>query len=257
MAIENASATLTAITGIFVQTGFIEIRQGQLDGGTGFIKAVNDSRWSALSGRTWGTLSSWNDNPLPIIWTMDEIDLGEIRRFTLSIQAEFDGTIGYTIWTSDTGAFAGEETETVLVEGDQEIDAFSGRYVRVVARVSGREIRRIAMEANNSTVEIFLQDVNTSTLGGTVNERQVAITRGISGVLEMAIHPKAATSYAVNLYVSDTATSQVLIPVVKSKGATPTFALYGIDNDARDGVVDISIKALPRQALIGGSLYVL
>jgi hypothetical protein len=61
----------------------------------------------------------------------------------------------------------------------------------------------------------------------------------------------------VNLYVSDTATSQVLIPVVKSKGATPTFALYGIDNDARDGVVDISIKALPRQALIGGSLYVL
>ena len=257
MAIENASATLTAVTGILAQTGFIEIRQGQLDGATGFIKAINDSRWSVRTGTTWSNWTSFNDNPLPIIWTMDEIDLGEIRRFTLSIQADFDGTISYTIWTSDTGAFTGEETETVLVEGDQEIDAFSGRYVRVVARVTGREIRRISMEANNSTVEIFLQDVNTSTLGGTVSERQVAITRGISGVLEMAIHPKAATSYPVNLYVSDTATSQVLIPVVKSKGATPTFALYGIDNDARDGVVDISIKALPRQALIGGSLYVL
>jgi hypothetical protein len=257
MAIQSASASLTAVTSIFPQTGFIDIKQGQFDPVSGYIKAINDSRWGARTGTTWSTWTNFNDNPLPIIWTMDEIDLGEVRRFTLSIQADFDGTIGYTIWTSDTGAFAGEETETVLVEGDQEIDAFSGRYVRVVARVTGREIRRISMEANNSTVEIFLQDVNTSTLGGTVNERQVAITRGISGVLEMAIHPKAATSYPVNLYVSDTATSQVLIPVVKSKGATPTFALYGIDNDARNGIVDISIKALPRQALIGGSLYVL
>jgi hypothetical protein len=58
--------------------------------------------------------------------------------------------------------------------------------------------------------------------------------------------------------VSDTANSEILIPVVKSKSSSaPSFALYGIDNDPRDGVVDITITALPRQAMFGGNLVVL
>jgi hypothetical protein len=58
--------------------------------------------------------------------------------------------------------------------------------------------------------------------------------------------------------VSDTATSEILIPVIKSKNTTtPTFALYGIDNDPRDGVVDITVTALPRQAMFRGNLVVL
>jgi hypothetical protein len=49
----------------------------------------------------------------------------------------------------------------------------------------------------------------------------------------------------------------VLIPIVKNKSNTaPTFALYGIDNDARDGVVDIKITALPRMVMYGGRLTV-
>jgi hypothetical protein len=45
--------------------------------------------------------------------------------------------------------------------------------------------------------------------------------------------------------------------VVKNKSATsPTFALYGIDNDPRDGIVDIKITALPRMVMYGGRLTV-
>jgi hypothetical protein len=73
----------------------------------------------------------------------------------------------------------------------------------------------------------------------------------------MKIEPKAPTPYAVNLYVSDTPTSEVLIPVVKSKAAAaPSFVLYGIDNDPRDGVVDITLTTLPRQAMISGNMVV-
>ena len=67
-----------------------------------------------------------------------------------------------------------------------------------------------------------------------------------------------ANNYAVNLYVSDTPTSKILIPVINSKSSSnPSFALYGIDNDPRDGIVDIKITALPRQAMFNGNLVVL
>jgi hypothetical protein len=45
--------------------------------------------------------------------------------------------------------------------------------------------------------------------------------------------------------------------VVKSKSAAaPSFVLYGIDNDPRDGVVDVTLTTLPRQAMTGGNLLV-
>jgi hypothetical protein len=92
----------------------------------------------------------------------------------------------------------------------------------------------------------------------------------------MVITPRAASPYAVDLYVSNTATSVLLTPIVISKTAGgqyittdyiesgyftssfgASFALYGIDNDARDGVVDITIKAMPRQVMSGGNLLVI
>jgi hypothetical protein len=80
----------------------------------------------------------------------------------------------------------------------------------------------------------------------------------VSLIKDIVIQPKAAVSYPVNLYVSDTATSVVVIPVVTSKSPTaPTFALYGIDNDPRDSIVDITVTALPRQVFLAGNLVVL
>jgi hypothetical protein len=80
----------------------------------------------------------------------------------------------------------------------------------------------------------------------------------------------------VDLYVSNTATSVLLTPIVISKTAGGTymasgyyvddyfvnatgasFALYGIDNQPRDGIVDISLKGLPRQVMAGGNLLVI
>jgi hypothetical protein len=92
----------------------------------------------------------------------------------------------------------------------------------------------------------------------------------------MVITPRAPSPYAVDLYVSSSATSVLLTPIVISKTAGGTymaagyyvddyfessfgasFALYGIDNQARDGIVDISLKGLPRQVMAGGNLLVI
>ena len=110
--------------------------------------------------------------------------------------------------------------------------------------------------ANTTVVEILIPNVDSSTLSGTNTNRVISLPAPVSLIKDIHIQVKAATSYPVNLYVSDTATSEILIPVVKSK-TTPSFALYGIDNDPRDGVVDITVKALPRQVMYGGNLVVL
>lgn len=258
MAIKDASAALSVVSTILPITGFINYKQGILDSATGYIKPMSNSRWGSLSGRSWNSWTNFTLTPLPIVWTSDMIDNGEVRYFTLNLKCEADAPVTFVIHTSESGLFLGEEVEHILTEGDTDIPAFYGQYFYVTVRSEANELRRLAIESSNKTVEIFLQDVDTSTLGGTVSNRVLTLPRTVSSISEMAIHPKAATSYAVNLYVSDTPTSEVLIPVVKSKnGSSPSFAMYGIDNDPRDGIVDISIKALPRQALIGGSLYVL
>jgi len=49
-----------------------------------------------------------------------------------------------------------------------------------------------------------------------------------------------------------------LIPVIESKSnTTPTFALYGIDNDPRDGIVDIQITAMRQMVMFEGNIVVL
>jgi hypothetical protein len=258
MATQNAAAALSSTVEFVAITGFIDYKQGLLDPTTVTIKPISNSRWGSLTGTTWGEFTNYRTASFPIKWTGPLNDNGDVRYFTLKITAEFQGSISYIVTTSETGAFTGEEDLYVIEEGNTNIPVFYGRYFYVTAIVVGNELIRFSCEASNKVVEYRYSNVNTSTLGGTTAIRTFTLPRPFSGMAEIAIHPQAAAVYAVNLYVSATATSQALIPVIHSKnGTAPTFTLYGIDNDPRDGVVDITIKAYPRQAMAGGSVYVI
>lgn len=243
---------------IYMETlvGFSSQKKGYIELSDGYVKPYTEGRWGLQT--TWGETRYWGQNPtLPIRWTSELLDLGSVKDFTLNITSEFDGSISYIVHTSDLGLFAGEENEYLIEEGNTNIPAFSGQFVYVTARLNGRQLRRMTIEANSSTVNIQLTNVDTSTLPGTVGNRQLTVGRNISGILDVKVAVRAATAYPVNLYVSDTPTSEVLIPVVRSKGATPTIGLFGIDNDPRDGIVDIEFKALASQVMLGGNVYVL
>jgi hypothetical protein len=181
--------------------------------------------------------------------------------------------MSYEIYTSVTGIFQGEETKTTVTNGDFDISAFYGRYVYVTARVSGNELRKLDITTSSVTQTQTLRDVDTSTLGGTVSARVIPLTRPVSRVMNIVISPKTTTAYAVDLYVSHYATSEVLIPMVISKadaepyfvtdyivsdyyagGGTPSFVLYGLDNQARNGIVDINLEVLPRQVMTTGNI---
>jgi hypothetical protein len=253
----TASATLQSTFSVTPITGFVSYQEGILDSVTGTIKPQSNSLWSALTGKTWTSWSSYTLVGKTIKWTAPEIDLGEIKYFTLNVDCDFDGSLFLRVYVSNTGDWVGEQTEYYIANGNYSVDAFYGRYVYVTAVVDGAELRKFEITTNSNSNTYELLNVDTSTLSGTASSRTIALSRTVSRIIDIQIQPKAATSYAVDLYVSNSATSEVLIPVVKSKtSSAPTFALYGIDNVARDGVVDILITALPRMVMYGGKLTV-
>lgn len=256
MAVKTASAALSSIFTIAPFTGFYPWRQGVLDIDSGYIKSTGSGYWNQQT--SWASFTNWTLNQQPVKWTSDQVDLGDVSDFTLKIESDYDGSLFYIIHTSTTGAFAGEERQYTISNGDYNVSAFYGRYVYVTAVTTGTELRSMTITTNkNKTIRTF-RDVNSATLAGTSASRTIPMPVPVSKIVDIKIQPQAPTAYAVNLYVSDTATSQVLIPVIKDKSATePKFALYGIDNDSRDGIVDITMTTMPRQAMISGNLVVI
>jgi hypothetical protein len=271
MAIKTAEASLTSIFVVDAITGFIPWRQGFIDPETGYIRADASSRWNAVT--SWSAFTSYNQTYKQIRWTSNQVDLGEIKDFTMKIETDYDGELFFIVHTSQTGLFQGEETELVIENGTYDVSSFYARYVYVTAIVSGTELRKMTITTSSEQSQFRFFNVNTSTLPGTSSERILSLENPLSAVKEVIITPQAPSAYAVDMYVSDTATSRVLIPVVFSKGfstgyfvngyitddylvggAQITFALYGIDNQPRDSIVDISMRGLPKQAMIGGNL---
>jgi hypothetical protein len=267
----QATVSISAEFTMIPLTAFQIVNQGILDVVTGTIKADGVSRWNNFG--SWRNFGDYRGVLSEIVWTAPLIDVGELKYFTISTDAEFDGTMSYEIYTSTTGVFQGEETKTTVTNGDFDIAAFYGRYVYVTARVSGNELRNLNITTSSVTQTQTLRDVDTSTLAGTISSRAIPLLRPVSRVMNIVISPKTTTAYAVDLYVSNTATSEVLIPMVVSKadaepyfitdyivtdyyveGSTPSFVLYGLDNQARNGIVDINLEVLPRQVMTGGNI---
>jgi hypothetical protein len=256
MATVTGSGTLATSANLKAITGFFEINDGQLDLVSGYIQAYSDDKWAALAGTTWATFNSYTQIFRPIRWTAPEIDLGRNSYFTVSITAEFDGDIRYEIYVSEQPNFQGEESVYYAEDGDLSIPAFYGRYCRVIAICTGRELRRFSIEAQTEPVTYFQPNINTSTLGGSISSRQLVLDRVFSGIADIKIHPQAPTAYNLDVYVTDTPTSQVLIPIILNKnGSPPTFKLVGLDNINRNGTIDVTVQGYPRQAMINGQIF--
>jgi hypothetical protein len=258
MALQNATATLTATTSLSGWGLFSIIQQGTLDFITGFINPPGRSTWASLT--TWADFTSYQTEFDPIVWTTERIDIGAVDYFTVSIQADADGEIEYRIYTSETGVFGGEETVTEVTNGDLNVPAFYGQYLYVQALVPGGVLRRLTTttQRGSNYKIVRLQNVNTSTLSGTTAGRVLNIPQPLSAIVDIFVQPKSVTAYNLDVYITDTPTSVVVTPIVISKStAAPTIALYGLDNYARDAVVDVTITGLPQQAMEGNNIFVI
>jgi hypothetical protein len=231
---------------------------GTLDTVSGWIYPNNSGTWSGLSGTTWASWTSWNNQVAnPMIWLTDVIEVQFTEPYNLRITSEAIGTVSYDVYTSSSGLFAGEESVVTIASGATSVASFSSKFIRVAIKVSGGEniLKYVEVKATNFAIDIFLSNVNTSTLTGTVGNRTLTMPRTVGGIISMTATAQPASSYTPNVYVTDqsTSTGQWAIVTDKDKDA-PKVGVYGIDGYARDGIVDVHIRALPLQKMVGNNL---
>ena len=233
---------------------FVDYKQGELDTNFNIIIPTSTGTWADLT--SWSDWTQWNFEPQTIIWTSNLLDFGSVDYFSLEVITEYQGALNsYTIHTSETGLFNGEETELVVEDGDTDIAAFYARYVYVTVNLDGSALINMNINASRETFDIVLKNISTSTLPGTVNERTLVFPETPSQIVSLDIVPVNDTAYNMNVYVTDYPTSKALIPVITDKTASaPTFYLVGLDNVPRNGVIDVTARALPGQQMLNGQI---
>jgi len=234
----------------------------RIDPRTGEVLPQGTTTWTSLSGTTWNDWTTWNKNyNSQIVYYFGPVDISlQPKNFVLRIFTDSTAEISYEIYTSNTGAYTGEETKTVISQNQTGITGFYGSkaVVAVIANaVAGIPIIN-SIRYEWSTVgqqQLTFSKINTSTLSGSSTARTLSLNANVGGITQVNIQPYEITAYAVDAYVTNTPTSTYLIPkVISNTSTTLTFALVGVDNQPRDGIVDINLETLPIQYMEGNNL---
>jgi hypothetical protein len=237
------------------------VQNSYLDELYGIVLPDDSGTWDDLNTRTWDTWTEWFVTPeQELIWQIGPVDLADPKTFNLKIIGIASGTVEYEISTSNTGAFAGEETTTLIETNDTGVGGFSGRYfiimVKVIATGGAPILQGVEYAVSETANTLSLNNIDTATLPGTSASRTLTLPKPIGAITNIQITPQAVSSYALDLYVSSTPTSTTVMPRVISKTSTPQFALVGLDNKPRDAVVDIVIEYLAEGYMNGNNLLV-
>ena len=184
-----------------------------LPGQTGVFDTANNSfvpantgTWANLS--TWATWTSWNFSPANSFVVVSGVsDRGRIGYFNLKTDADVSGSLTYTVYTSSTGEFAGEETVTTISPDTGNLSAFYGQYYAVSANVSGgtgTELRNLTITSTNDAFDIEYNDLDTAALTLSPNDSGghiLPLSRVISAVVNMQVTPHVPTEQTLQ-YVS-------------------------------------------------------
>jgi len=233
---------------------------GQLDTELNIVVPNDTGEWADLTD-SWDDWTTWNFKPeTTLLWLTDLLDLGETKTVNLKITCQANGIVEYDIYSSTTGAFDGEETVTSITSQQEDIPAITAQFIIVAVKVTQTRglntLEYVEIRANDARINILLNDVDLSTLAGTTSARTLVLPRKVSSIIAITVTPKElASPYTLDLYVSSTQTSTQLVPKIVSKTRTgPQIALTGLDNQPRDGHVDVSIWALPEMYMQGNDI---
>lgn len=175
----------------------LPINTSTIDAQTGYAVPASTGEWSSLT--SWDSWKSWNIAATEMTVLSDITDRGSIGYFNLKTNSDVTGNIQYSVYSSTTGEFAGEETETIITPNTGNIGAFYGRYYAVAANVSdasgGAQLRSLNIISTNSRFDIQFNDLDSTTLTvGDNSHLQLPLPRTVSAVLNMSLTPHDATT---------------------------------------------------------------
>lgn len=232
---------------------------GSFDYFTGSILPDNNGTWADLSASSWSNWRSWlNDPDDTITYLQGPFELPRSSTFNLNIETVANGIVSYKVYTSETGAFAGEETETVIANNATDISAFTGKFVLIAVEVQSTSgvasINSVKVGTNTNTYTVKRSGVDTTTLSGTTDARVILTPAGASYVWAANIQARGS-SYTQESYVTDYPTGQSYLPTITNTTTSGvTFKLVGIDNVARDATIDYELVLLAEMNMVNGNL---
>jgi hypothetical protein len=254
----------------------LPVSTSTIDNTTGFAIPANTGTWGNLVA--WDSWKNWNNlraNTMIVVSTIT--DRGTAGYFNIKTTADVTGNIAYSVYTSNTGAFAGEETVSNITPNTSNIAAFYGRYYSVVANVtdpSGAiELRSLNVTSTNSRFDIQFNDVDTGTLAAGPNNassRVLPLSRTISAVTNMQVtahNPTLQNSIYITTgntgYVLDyNGPSTTLSNVVTSSGAVVEYLAMAVEENTTglkvyktiDGVTWNTLANLANTSSIGSTV---
>lgn len=231
---------------------------GFLDETNGVIVAPNTGTWADIGAGTdfptWDDWKNYSTTPSDLTWLTEVLDLGEIAYFNLETTVEALGSVSYTVYTSTTGAFAGEEASTTINAGDTNITAFYGQYVTVlitVAAVGGVTpiLQDVSLRASSERFSILKYDLDTTALTGSLSGGfTIDPGRSVSKILSMRITPQQPGPYFEADYVADdyVETNNPAYPAIASKTNTAPKVVFTTDGGAyTNSIFDVELQCLP------------
>jgi hypothetical protein len=208
-----------------------------IDDSSGYAVPQSNSTWDSMANAiTWGSWTAWNHRPansMVVVGTVQ--DRGSSGYFNIKTTADVTGNIAYSVYTSNTGAFAGEETVSNITPNSGNLAAFYGRYYSVVANVtdpSGQiQLRSLVSTSTNSRFDIQYNDVDSSTLDTNEYGVVLPLSRTISAVLNMTVTPHdpgaTALRYISSNYIYDWQ-SNAEARLTADLGTRPTYTGYAV-----------------------------
>ena len=220
------------------------------------ITTTNQSTWADLSSTSWADYTNWINDPVtPMTFVSQVTDLGSAIYFNLNWTITCVGIPTFTVYTSNTGAFAGEETSTTVNVNDTNVEAFYGRYVAIfvsVVYVPSEGIPQIStfdFTSSSNRLETIQYDVNSTTLSGDASARTIVMPRIVSKVLSIQLTPHAG-SYVEDSYVADSYIDDRVpgFPGIVTKTRTgPQVTFVSPAGTKVDAVFDVTMNVLPEQ----------
>lgn len=201
-----------------------------------------------------------------LYWITQPIIMERSEYFNIETDIDATGIVEYTVWTSNTGAFDGEETQTVIVENQENIQGFNGRYVVLgikvteVAANGPVQINRFTWKTTGRTLSYYFNSYNSSDLSGSVGARTVYMPKSVSWITNAQITAQlSGDGYVVADYVADDyfesgTTAPVIANIVNKYADRVEFGFYTLDGNPTDAVFDAVFQTLPEQYANGANL---
>jgi hypothetical protein len=257
----------------------LPINTAIIDDESGYALPPSNTTWETFANVvTWSGWKSWNATPANVMTVVSTVqDREKIGYFNLKTTADVTGNITYSVYTSNTGAFAGEETISNISPNTSNISAFYGRYYTVVANVSDPsgqiQLRSLDITSTDSRFDIQYNDLDTGTLAAGPNNagsRVLPLPRTISAVTNMQVtahNPTLQNSIYITTgntgYILDyNGPSTTLSNTVTTSGAVVEYLAMAVEENTTglkvyktvDGVTWNTMANLANTSSIGSTV---